>query len=123
MVNSIADPRKFFSFPFSGKRNMKNIMVYLKHLRDVLDNKPENNEYLLPEKEWTTKRIITRLVLYPFFILIIYFSIMMIIEPLHFNSRAAGFFGLVTGLGYIIIDIILILRRIKYNVQQKNKKH
>ena len=121
LVNSIADPRKN-SFTFSAPRNKKNIKTFLKHLRDVLDGVPENKEYLLPEKEWTTKRIITRLILYPFFIFVTVMSLLLIIEPVHYRSIPAGIGGLVFGIGYIIVDIILIVRRNKYNAQQKNKK-
>lgn len=55
-------------------------------------------------KEWTLGKVLTRLILYPFCGLIVYFSIVGLIPE---GKKILGISGVLIGLGYPIADLIL----------------
>lgn len=120
LINSLSDPR-YQSIPFISTWDKQNIKTFVSHLKDVINKKEENRDYLVPEKEWTTKRIITRIIVYPFLLLVIGLSLKLIIEPISVRSGSAGVSGLVIGIGYFVIDIKNILNRKKY--ERTTKAH
>ena len=99
----------------SRKYEIKKITDELKQtIENIEHNKnPElNNNPLIKQeteqsKEWTLGKILTRLIVYPFCGLIIYFSIVGLIPE---GKRALGIFGIIIGLGYPIVDLILAFR-------------
>ena len=72
-----------------------------------LVNKPIVKQETKLKKEWTLSKILTRLILYPFCGLIVYFSITGLIPS---GKGLLGIFGIVIGIGYPIVDLILALR-------------
>ena len=66
--------------------------------------KPETE----PIKEWTLEKVLGRLILYPFCGLIVYLSIVGIIPG---EKKLLGVFGVIIGLGYPIVDLILAFRK------------
>lgn len=119
LINSVSDPR-YRTIPLISTWNKDNTSTYLKHLSDVVNKKPENKDYLIPEKEWTLKKIITRLILYPFLIFIIIVSLKIIIDPVNSKNNVGGILGLLFGIGYIYIDIKLIMKRKKHERKTLN---
>ncbi|WP_430815971.1 hypothetical protein [Carboxylicivirga sp. RSCT41] len=113
LINSVSDPRKR-SVPFISTWDKDNIQTFVKHLKDVLNNKEENKDYLIPQKEWTTQKTIKRLLIYPFLLFIVLISLKSISEPASAKGVSAGIAGLIFGIGYFFIDIKLILKRKKY---------
>jgi len=109
MINSISDPRGIV-FPFKNFSRKENITKFIKHLNDVLRKQPEDISHRNSEREWSSKRVVTRLVMYPFCVMLGFFSLEMIAEPLSSRSLSAGIFGVVFSVGYIVVDIILILK-------------
>ncbi len=59
-------------------------------------------------KEWTFSKILTRLLLYPFCVLILWISIIGLIPE---GKIYYGIFGIVIALAYPIADILLIIRK------------
>ena len=73
-----------------------------------LKNEPPTNLNQEKIKEWTLAKILTRLFVYPFCGLIAWFSITGFLPDERF---ILGIFGIVIGLGYPIVDLIILLRR------------
>ncbi len=113
LINSVSDFTRR-SFPLLSLTNKNNIRTFIKHLEDSINHRPENKDYLIPQKEWTTKRVVIRLFMYFFWLFVIGMSIKMIINPYWLKSIWAGLIGIIFGVGYITIDIKMILRRKKY---------
>ena len=86
---------------------------FRKELEEIESNKSANSikkrEEKINKKEWNFKKTIARLVLYPFCILIVYFSATLLIpeKPVH------GLLGIAVGLAYLIADIILIVKKLQ----------
>lgn len=120
LINSVSDPRRR-SVPFFSNWDNENIKIFIKHLKNVLNNQEDNKEYLIPEKEWTTKRVLIRLFMYPFWIFVILMSVDLLSSSNDLRSSRAGIGGLIFGIGYIAIDLILIKRRKKY--ERTTKAH
>ncbi|MEZ4797889.1 MAG: hypothetical protein R2785_12065 [Flavobacteriaceae bacterium] len=72
-----------------------------------LITKPITKPKTEPTKEWTFGKIVTRLIIYPFCGLIVYFSIVGLIPD---GKRLLGIFGIIIGIGYPIVDLILAFR-------------
>jgi hypothetical protein len=74
-----------------------------------MENKSENNE---PENQWTAKRIIIRLIAYPFCILLFWGCYHMIVntDPKHPKQLGLGIIGVLIGGAYIVSDIIMIIK-------------
>jgi hypothetical protein len=113
LINSISDPREPV-VPLIKTWDKENIRTFVKHLKHTINNIPENKDYLNPEKQWTKKKIIGRLILYPFWLIIISLSIYMLINPIWFKSIFAGILGFSFGVGYFISDIRNIIKRKEY---------
>ena len=62
--------------------------------------------------EWSLKKILTRLILYPFCAFIVYLSLIHIIPE---GKRELGIFGVLIGLGYPIVDLIIAFGRKNYS--------
>ena len=86
------------------KQTIKNIE---RNKNPELINEPITKTETEPTKEWTFGKILTRLIIYPFCGLIVYFSITGIIPS---GKGLLGIFGIVIGIGYPIVDLILALR-------------
>ncbi|QKX06190.1 hypothetical protein HN014_15150 [Aquimarina sp. TRL1] len=75
-----------------------------------IDTKLKQNVNRKKDKEWTFAKIITRLLLYPFCLVIIYFSIVGLIKD---GQLIRGIFAIAIALAYPIADILLIFRKNK----------
>lgn len=75
-----------------------------------LINKPKSEAKTEKVKEWTFTKVLTRLLLYPFCLLILWFSIT---EFLPEGKTLYGIFGIVVALAYPIADILLIFGKNK----------
>ncbi len=90
-------------------------------LKDSIENiERENNPELINNpktelkkekvKEWTFTKVLTRLLLYPFCLLILWFSITGFLPE---GKTLYGIFGIVVALAYPIADIMLIIGKNK----------
>ncbi|TJY31304.1 hypothetical protein [Pontimicrobium aquaticum] len=70
-----------------------------------LINKPKSVSKTEKVKEWTFTKVLTRLLLYPFCLLILWFSITGFLPD---GKTLYGIFGIVVALAYPIADILLI---------------
>jgi hypothetical protein len=97
-------------------------------LQEAIENiERENNPELISKpktklkkekvKEWTFTKILTRLILYPFCLLILYLFIQMILnpDPNHLRQRPLGIIGIIIVGGYLIVDITIIVKNLMKN--------
>ena len=97
-------------------------------LKDAIENlERENNPELINKpktelkkekvKEWTFTKILTRLLLYPFCLLMLYLCILMILNPeSHYpRQRPLGIIGIIIIGGYLVADIMIIVKNIIKN--------
>jgi len=110
--NSICDTNRRMSFFFLAQ-NKENKKVFLKNLSDAVNNVAEQKTV---KDEWSLKRTLLRLIIYPFLIFMIIASIMAIIHPVSPKSVPYGFFGLILAATYFYVDFKLI------NKNQDNDK-
>ncbi|MGO4913825.1 hypothetical protein [Leeuwenhoekiella sp. W20_SRS_FM14] len=75
-----------------------------------LINKPKSESKTEKVKEWTFTKVLTRLLLYPFCLLILWFSITGFLPD---GKTLYGIFGIVVALAYPIADILLIFGKNK----------
>jgi uncharacterized membrane protein (DUF106 family) len=75
-----------------------------------LINKPKTESKKEKVKEWTFTKVLTRLLLYPFCLLILWFSITGFLPE---GKTLYGIFGIVVALAYPIADILLVIRKHK----------
>ena len=75
-----------------------------------LTNKPKSEIKKEIVKEWTITKILTRLIVYPFCLLILWISIKVFLPE---GKLVHGIFGIGIGLGYPIVDILLIIGKKK----------
>lgn len=82
-----------------------------------LINKPKTELKKGKVKEWTFTKILTRLILYPFCLFILYLCIQMILnpDPNHIRQRPLGIIGIVIVGGYLIVDITIIVQNLMKN--------
>ncbi|REE08226.1 hypothetical protein DFQ09_108102 [Winogradskyella pacifica] len=80
-----------------------------------LINKPKTELKKENIKEWTFMKILTRLLLYPFCLFILIFSITAFLPGAIFKSKTLGVFGIIVSLAYPFTDLIILFR--------KNKNH
>jgi uncharacterized membrane protein (DUF106 family) len=73
-------------------------------------NKPKSESKTEKVKEWTFTKVLTRLILYPFCLLILWFSITGFLPE---GKTLYGIFGIVVALAYPIADILLIFGKNK----------
>ncbi|TMI63090.1 MAG: hypothetical protein E6H07_15980 [Bacteroidetes bacterium] len=107
LVNSICDPKNFSSFTSFGV-NRKNISTFIKNLTDVLNNKPAEIKIENQINEWSIKRIIFRLFVYPFCIFLIVFGVYLVLQPLTAKSIAAGLGAIMVAGIYLYSDIKIL---------------
>ena len=75
-----------------------------------LINKPKSESKKEKVKEWTFTKVLTRLLLYPFCLLILWFSITGFLPD---GKTLYGIFGIVVALAYPIADILMIFGKNK----------
>jgi|SRR5690554_253635 len=82
-----------------------------------LINKPKAELKKEKVKEWTFTKILTRVILYPFCLFMIYLCIQMILnpDPNHLRQRPLGIIGIIIIGGYLVIDIIIIVKNLMNN--------
>tara|TARA_R110002049_G_scaffold61169_2_gene163275 strand:- start:5470 stop:6210 length:741 start_codon:yes stop_codon:yes gene_type:complete len=111
IFNTIPDPRKFavpFFKPYSGL----NLNVFIKHLKDVLNNNEYNEDFKSQSNEWSLKNILIRLFLYPLILVVFSLTISTIFFDNNFTLK--GIFSLlitsIISVIYLYHDITAILR-------------
>ncbi|NIK93649.1 hypothetical protein GZ212_15925 [Mangrovimonas sp. CR14] len=82
-----------------------------------LTNKPKSELKQDKVKEWTFAKILTRIILYPFCLFILYLCIQMILnpDPNHPRQRPLGIFGIIVVGGYLVADITIIVKNLMKN--------
>ncbi len=82
-----------------------------------LINKPKSESKQEKVKEWTFAKVLTRIILYPFCLFILYLCIQMILnpDPNHPRQRPLGIFGIIVVGGYLVADITIIVRNLMKN--------
>jgi len=82
-----------------------------------LINKPKTELKKEKFKEWTFTKILTRLIIYPFCLLMLYLCIQMILnpDPNHIRQRPLGIMGIVIVGGYLIVDITIFAKNLIKN--------
>jgi hypothetical protein len=116
LLNSICDPDQPASIASFGW-NKRNIDIFLKNLNDVKDSIPAKKKVDKTEKEWTLKRVIVRLIAYPFCLFLIGLGGYMIFSPLNWKSKGAGIGAIGIASIYLYTDLKMILRNKNTNAQ------
>jgi hypothetical protein len=82
-----------------------------------LKNKPKAGLKKQNVKEWTFIKVLTRLLLYPFCLLMLYLCILMILnpEPYYPRQRPLGIIGIIIIGGYLVADIMIIVKNLIKN--------
>jgi hypothetical protein len=91
--------------------NRKNIKIFNKNLIAVLENRPTE---IIKEKisnEWSFRRIVIRLLTYPFCIFLIVFGIYMALQPLTIRTIFAGLGAITVASIYLYSDIKLLIKK------------
>ena len=117
-LNSICDPNKMSSVASFGW-NKRNIVTFLKNLKEVKQDIPVQEKIEKPEKEWTFKKIVIRLFLYPFCLFLIGFGVYMIFNPVNWKTQGAGIGAIVFASIYLYSDLKIIIEKKSTNAQQK----
>jgi hypothetical protein len=117
MLNSICDPDMHDSIISYGW-NKRNITTFLKNLDDVKNAIPAKKKVVKPQKEWTLKRVILRLIAYPFCLFLLGLGGYMIFSPVHWKSAGAGIGAIAIASIYLYTDLKMILRNKNTNAQQ-----
>jgi len=87
---------------------LKEAIEYIEHLKNPeLKPAPKTESIKVKLKEWTFTKVLTRLLLYPFCFLIIWFSIAVFISE---GKTFYGIFGIIVALAYPFADILLIFK-------------
>lgn len=107
LINSICDPYHISSV-FSYGWNRKNIKTFIKHLSDILNNKPIEIEEVKEINEWSFKRIMIRLFAYPFCVFLIVFGVYMVLRPLTIRTIIAGLGAITFASVYLYSDIKIL---------------
>ncbi len=110
LINSICDPEQMSSITSYGW-NRKNIKIFNKNLIAVLENRPTE---IIKEKisnEWSFRRIVIRLLTYPFCIFLIVFGIYMTLQPLTIRTIFAGLGAITVASIYLYSDIKLLIKK------------
>jgi hypothetical protein len=116
LINSIGDPDAWGSGLGYGW-NRKNIRIFLKNLSDVKNRIPFKEIIEVQENEWSLKRIVVRLFMYPLCLGLIAVGLFVIANPTNWKSQGAGLAAIVFACYYLYADIKLI------NEQKKARKH
>lgn len=110
LLNSICDPNKMSSIVSFGW-NKRNVDTFLKNLVDVKKDVPIQKEVEKPEEEWSFKRVIIRLIAYPFCFFLIGLGVYMIFNPEHWKSKGAGIAAIAVSAIYLYSDLRMIIKR------------
>jgi protein-S-isoprenylcysteine O-methyltransferase Ste14 len=126
LLNSICNPNIASSVASFGW-NKRNIGTFLKNLNDIINQIPvvKINVEKKQESEWTLKRTIVRLFIYPFCLFLIGLGFYMFLHPLSFRNAMAGVGAIIFGAFFLYLDIRIILTKnhesITSNEQKKHK--
>lgn len=131
-INSIKSI-KFPSSSYSKKRNKENIITvlqnleslikgqYLKEQRKLRKEKKENQFW--NESEWTLKKILMRLLMYPFTISVLFFFIFFLIKIYNdYQTSSLNYRFLIEGVLYLIYLAIIVKLFIKSDIKILLKK-
>lgn len=108
LINSICDPNNPSSI-FSFGWNMKNMRTFLQNLQDVNNHKPPTVTITeKPINEWTFKRSIIRVIIYPFCLFFLILGVYMIFNPINIKSQIAGVGAISAATFYLYLDLKII---------------
>lgn len=110
LINSICNPDSISSLASYGW-NRKNVQIFLKNMSDVLNNKPAEVKIVRANNEWSIKRIITRLLAYPFCFFLIVLGIYMVFQPLTIGTIIAGLGAIAVASTYLYADIKILITK------------
>ncbi|GEM_PF-680957 len=108
LLNSICNPNKRISVVSFGW-NKRNIDTFLKNLADVQRGIPIREEIEIPRREWTFKRVVIRLLAYPFCLFLIGMGVYMVVKPINWKSQGAGIGAITIAAIYLYSDLRIIL--------------
>jgi len=74
-------------------------------------NNQEEQEVDLNVKEWTLKKILIRLVAYPFCLFMIVGGIFLLLRPINWKSGFAGIGLIYFGVSYLYVDLKIIFKK------------
>ncbi|NEN24214.1 hypothetical protein G3O08_11945 [Cryomorpha ignava] len=103
-VNSICSPESMSSVASFGW-NRKNISTFLENLTAVKNGKPEVVKIERVKSEWSLKRVLIRLLAYPFCISLIILGIYMISQSMTVRAVIAGIAAITIACIYLYSDI------------------
>ena len=110
LINSISNPNER-GWSFWGHQNRRNVVSLLDNLRDIANHVPEKNvDPEIPEKEWTLKKILTRIFMYPLCAILIMIGIYLIIE-VGYKSTIPAVGCIAAGAIYLYSDLKIITKR------------
>jgi hypothetical protein len=118
LLNSICDPNKWSSVASFGW-NKRNIDTFLKNLVDVKKDIPVQEKIEEPEKEWTFKKVVIRLLAYPICLFLIGFGLYMIFNPVTWKSQGAGIGAMTIAAIYLYTDLKMIMKNKSTNAQHR----
>ncbi|NDV69690.1 hypothetical protein [Dysgonomonas sp. 25] len=120
LFNSILDPNRY-TLSATWGRNRRNYQIFLKNLRDVLKGEPAKRKPEKIEKEWSAKRILIRLISYPFCIFLIGLGIYSLLSPINWKSGLVGIGVISFASFYLYMDLKVIIRDYRKKKWRKNK--
>jgi Ca2+/Na+ antiporter len=113
LINSIDNPDGLNYFSPSYGHNKKNIRTFLQNLSDVLSDKSVVAKVEEKVNEWSVKKIITRLFLYPFSVFMVVFGLYMVLQPQVEIQRLFGIGIMALGGIYLYADIRVLMMKNK----------
>jgi hypothetical protein len=117
LLNSVCDPDSWSSVASYGW-NKRNVNTFLKNLGDVKRDIPIQANVEKTEKEWTIKKVIIRVIAYPFCVFLIGLGVYMIINPVNWKSKGAGIGAMTIAAIYLYTDLKMIIKNKNTNAQQ-----
>ncbi len=118
LINSIGDPGAWGS-GFAYGWNRKNIRVFLRNLSDVKNQVSFKEITEVQENEWSLKRVVARLFMYPLCLGLIAVGLFVIANPANWKSQGAGLAVIVFACYYLYVDIKLIREQNKARYHNK----
>lgn len=118
-INSIGDPEDYFSAgKWSFGQNKKNVQFFLAKLNDAISGREDQPDLEddLPKNEWSFKRILIRIIIYPFCLFIIWASLKWLLPN---ENMGYAFFGIAIAVIYIYSDIKILTN--KYHSKNDTK--
>ena len=112
LLNSICDPDQMSSVVSMGW-NKKNINTFLKNLADVKNGISAQVENKKPEREWTLKKTLFRLIAYPFCFFLIGFGVIQVFSSIDLKSLLYGIGAIAIASVYLYADLKLIFEKKK----------